>query len=374
MGNCCAGPPTCDLGETERLTVAQIASEAVQRSKLPAVSIFVAKAIISSPANVPFDSLTVQVTKDNAPVNTYKVNGVDNSVFATVDQSTVRLVAGVVSEVDRLASNYLMTATLNLVKGGDAKDERGKRRAAEEAILKASRQAVVTEIEKILNSKREEIESFAHPSASRSGRDGGGGAPPNNSGAGNSTPTRYGSNNNANQQQQQQQPYPAPKNMMYAPPPQQQQQPQTPQQQKSPQQQQQQNGSNPPSPNSDPISSFNRNLANSYGMDPNNFTQEQVSDATPARHPSNVGGYYGEDPSPTNQAWIRYPLPEENGPWIRVNEAFFWSESAELYYFPAAGHFFHPESGMWHDPQQDRWMEEAEHEQLLDQMANMGLY
>jgi hypothetical protein len=92
----------------------------------------------------------------------------------------------------------------------------------------------------------------------------------------------------------------------------------------------------------------------------------------PPGSPQGQAPYGGGDVAESE--WERYPVPVDNGPWVKVSDAFHWSESAQLYFFPAAGHFFHPESGMWHDPETDRWMDEDQHEALLERMAEQGLY
>jgi hypothetical protein len=86
----------------------------------------------------------------------------------------------------------------------------------------------------------------------------------------------------------------------------------------------------------------------------------------PAPSPEKGAAGTGDD------VWRRYPLPE--GDWVEVDPAFFWSEKAGLYYYPAAGHFFHPATNKWNDPTSGRWMTEEEHEQLLEQMATAGDY
>lgn len=71
---------------------------------------------------------------------------------------------------------------------------------------------------------------------------------------------------------------------------------------------------------------------------------------------------------------LAYPLPEGNWTHCEDNPDFWWGEDLNLFYYPAAGHFMDPDSGMWYVAEDDKWLTGDEHEHLLAEMAQQGLY
>ena len=396
MGNCCGGStePSCALGQNELASIAHIAKEVVNapKSYIPYTAPYVGKCTIAK-TGCPFNQLTQKILKDNTPIDKLQADGVPPIQVppgCSIPQDPFsRVAAATVSDVNRQVAHLLLTAAIHSVKGVTVKDQkeadRQKERCAQNALLRYSQQAVAKEIDLILKSSQQDIMQYstsprrmgASASSSPLGNNtqGGGpslgvagsmkGNPPmnnnNNNGNNNYNATHYpptSSSSSSQQQQQQQQNYQNNNNANAGDRPNLDannfaSNPNYPNQNSDLQQQEQQQQN--PNSNNEYYQTFQRSMSE-Y-----NETQQQLHQQD-------------EVASPTNEAWHRYPLPEENGPWVPINEAFYYSEACGLYYFPAAGHFFDPASQYWHNPETDEWITEEEHEMLLERMAADGLY
>lgn len=365
MGNnCCGGSsePTCALGQDELFSINTIAKEIVNgpKSYFPYAAPYVAKCVIST-TGTPFVQLSQKIMRDNVPIDQLRAPNVpplQPPPGASIPQDPFsRIVAATISEVNRQVTQLLMTAAVNAVKGGNASDATAKQRCAQSALLRYSQQAVAREIDLILKANQADIQQYAGSPRAGSGNPASplgntqSGAPPVGSASNmmrSSAPSNVINNNNNNNSAgaavggglQQASP---PNSTNNTNPPSQ--SSSFNQQQQQPQQQKQEQ---------DYYQTFQQSI-NDYNQQQSLAQEQDVA-------------------SPTNEAWTRYPLPEENGPWVKINEAFFYSEGCGLYYFPAAGHFFDPNSGYWFDPDRNEWITEEQHESLLERMAAEGRY
>jgi hypothetical protein len=381
---CCSSTPTCELTRSETDPMDAIALDALMKSPVPFALPYVAK-IIRGKTRCEFSQLAAKLANDTVPINSFKIDGLDPAPYQQLRDPMKVLITMAVSQVNREALRSLLAAATKLVRG--ASDEPTVRRCAEEALRKAAEVSVMKQVNQFLERSRQDIESFSSASFSpgsmaRAGSPGvvgpsvGGGfgksaagPPPPQQQQQQPQPQQMNSNSNNNNNpgfqnnQQQQQPLPQNNNQQQQPVQNNNNQFSTPQ--KSVNNQQQAQFATTGAPDS-PVD-------HRHGY---SGTEQQFYDSMRQyEEVQQAGNAQAQDyASPTNEAWSRYPIPEENGPWVPVNEAFYWSESAELYYFPAAGHFFHPESAMWFDPVGDKWMDEAAHEKLLEEMARHGLY
>lgn len=313
------------LSRTEQDSIQVFAKEYFDKARLEVPLVYVAKVLSSRGAA--FEAVLTKIKVDATPVRQYDPAPGDAQPRPEVLDSTSKLLQTATAETYRTSCETLMTTAINATKGG--KTEGQVKQTAQRALQESAQQAVFRELERVLNASKPAIVAVYRK---------GGAAPPG------ANPATNGA-------------------AAVAPPPPNNNAPHTHPQYHA------------PSPPKQPAPLDAAALgASGYGQSqqPQRYQQPQQQQqyqqpVSPERAPHEL--FAGED------EWERYPVPEDNGPWVKVNEAFYWSESAGLYFFPAAGHFFHPDTNMWHDPEQpDRWMSEEEHEALLEKKAQMGLY
>lgn len=325
MGNCCASSlPTCTLGRTELDNIDAMARDVISKMpQLPAACIYVAK--IMSSRGMQYNQLLTKVKVDITPVVQYDPAPGEPPQKMQILDSTSKMMGAAIFETTNQAMATMLTAAVNSTQGGKSPDQ--TKTAAQRALQSASQGAVFRIIEEIMLSQRGAIISVPKvATAAQNANQRAGG--PTSPGRGIPPPS-------TSAQQQ-----PPPGAAAYHV----------------------------------PTSSLNPAHLSQSGENQFHHQQQQHSHMAPASPGHNPHAAAGAGAGAEDE-WGRYPVPQENGPWVKVNEAFYWSESAQLYFFPAAGHFFHPDSGMWHDPEQpDQWMDEEQHEALLERMAQQGLY